>query len=62
MSEKQKTEMELKTELLSLKEEQFKIRMQKTTGQLAQTHLIGKNKKNIAKVKTAINCMNGRNV
>ena len=38
--------------LFSLREEQFRLRLQHTTEQLGQTHLLGVNKKDIARVKT----------
>ena len=46
---------ELNTELLKLREEQFKLRMAKSTGQLGQTHLLKQTKRDIARVKTALN-------
>jgi len=49
-----KTEEELGTQLLALREEQFKLRMQKSTGQLGQTHLLKENKREIARVKTVM--------
>lgn len=49
-----KTVEELNTELLSQLEEQFKLRMQKSTGQLTQTHLMKQARKNIARIKTVI--------
>ena len=45
---------ELGAELLRLKKEQFNLRMQKASGQLGQTHLIGETRKDIARVKTLI--------
>ena len=45
---------ELKSELLKLREEQFKLRMAKSTGQLGQTHLLKQTKRDIARVKTAL--------
>jgi large subunit ribosomal protein L29 len=45
---------ELGQQLLTLREEQFKLRMQKATGQLAQTHLLRENQREIARVKTVI--------
>ena len=41
-------------ELLKLLEEQFKLRIQKSTGQLAQTHLLTQARKDIARVKTVL--------
>jgi large subunit ribosomal protein L29 len=46
---------ELNGELLKLREEQFKLRMAKSTGQLGQTHLLKLTKQDIARVKTALN-------
>jgi len=46
---------ELNTELLAKLESQFKLRMQKSTGQLNQTHLLKQTRRDIARIKTAIN-------
>jgi len=43
---------ELTTELLDLRREQFNLRMQRSTGQLARPHEYGRVKKDIARVKT----------
>lgn len=51
---KDKSVEELNKELLTLLREQFNLRMQKTTGQLNQTHLLGQVRKNIARVKTLL--------
>jgi large subunit ribosomal protein L29 len=45
---------ELDTQLLVLREEQFKLRMQRSTGQLGQTHLLKNNQRDIARVKTVM--------
>ncbi len=45
---------ELSKQLLTLREEQFKLRMQKGTGQLGQTHLLKQNQRDIARVKTVL--------
>jgi len=45
---------ELSKEILSLREDQFKIRMQKSTGQLGQTHLLRQSQRDIARVKTVL--------
>ena len=50
-----KSTEELNSELLKLREEQFKLRMAKSTGQLGQTHLLKQTKRDIARVKTALN-------
>jgi large subunit ribosomal protein L29 len=45
---------ELSKQLLTLREEQFKLRMQKSTGKLGQTHLLQQNQRDIARVKTVL--------
>ena len=50
-----KSAEELGKSLLTLREEQFKLRMQKATGQLGQTHLLQHNQRDIARVKTVLN-------
>lgn len=50
-----KSAAELNEVLLGLLRDQFNYRMQKATGQLAQTHLLSIVKKDIARVKTLIN-------
>ena len=45
---------ELNKQLLSLREEKFKLRRQKSTGQLGQTHLLQQNQRDIARVKTVL--------
>ncbi len=47
-----KSPKELNDELLALRKEQFSLRMQQATGQLAKSHLIRQVKRNIARVKT----------
>jgi large subunit ribosomal protein L29 len=49
-----KSEAELKDVLLGLQRDQFKYRMQKNTGQLAQSHLLIQVRKDIARVKTLL--------
>jgi large subunit ribosomal protein L29 len=49
-----KSATELKAELLSLKKQQFSLRMQAATGQGVKSSDFGKAKKNIARVKTAL--------
>jgi large subunit ribosomal protein L29 len=51
---REKSVAELNEQLNTLYRDQFNIRMQKSTGQLAQTHLTGNIKKDIARVKTII--------
>ena len=45
---------QLGEQLLALREEQFKLRMQKATGQLSQSHLLQANQRDIARVKTVL--------
>jgi len=52
---KEKSVEELNTALLELLREQFNLRMQNSTGQLAQTHLIKNVRRDIARVKTILN-------
>jgi len=49
-----KSAEELRKELLSLREEQFKLRMQKAVGQLGQTHLLRQSQRDIARIKTVL--------
>ena len=51
---REQTVDELKQALVKLREEQFKLRMQKATTQLGQTHLLKENKQDIARVKTVL--------
>ena len=52
---REKSSEDLNKQLLTLREEQFKLRMQKSTGQLGQTHLLKQNQRDIARVKTVLN-------
>lgn len=52
---REKSNEDLNKQLLTLREEQFKLRMQKSTGQLGQTHLLKANQRDIARVKTVLN-------
>jgi len=45
---------ELKAELLTQLESQFKLRMQRSTGQLNQTHLLKQARRDIARIKTVL--------
>ena len=45
---------ELTQELLELRREQFNLRMQRATGQLARPHEYGRVRKDIARVKTVM--------
>ena len=51
---KEKSIEELNATLLELLREQFNYRMQASTGQLAQTHLLRTVRRNIARVKTIL--------
>jgi large subunit ribosomal protein L29 len=51
---REKSVDELNAQLLKLLEEQFKLRMQKSTGQLAQTHLLKQTRQEIARIKTVL--------
>ena len=51
---REKSVEDLNKDLLTLREEQFKLRMQKSTGQLGQSHLLKQNQRNIARVKTVL--------
>jgi large subunit ribosomal protein L29 len=51
---REKSPEDLNQQLLTLREEQFKLRMQKSTGQLAQTDLLQQNQRDIARVKTVL--------
>ncbi|PJK08320.1 50S ribosomal protein L29 [Lysobacteraceae bacterium NML95-0200] len=48
---RQKSGAELKAHLLDLQKEQFSLRMQKATGQLAKTHEVRRVRREIARVK-----------
>lgn len=52
---KTKSTKELQDELLNLRKEQFNLRMQKATGQLARPDQVKKVRRNIARVKTVLN-------
>ena len=52
---REKSVDELNQELLDLLKEQFNLRMQKSSGQLAQTHLLGQVRRDIARIKTVLN-------
>jgi len=51
---REKSVAELNEQLNVLYRDQFSVRMQKSTGQLAQSHLVGNIKKEIARIKTII--------
>lgn len=45
---------ELQEELLTQQKQQFQLRMQHTTGQLGQTHLLKQTRRNIARIKSVL--------
>ena len=49
---RKKTKEELEAMLRGLYNDQFRLRLQKATGQMKQTHLIGQARKQIARVLT----------
>ena len=51
---KQKSADELKSHLVDLHKEQFSLRMQKATGQLAKTHEARRVRREIARVNTLL--------
>ena len=51
---RQKSADELKAHLLDLQKEQFSLRMQKATGQLAKTHDVRRVRREIARVNTLL--------
>ena len=51
---REKSVDELNAQLLQLLEEQFKLRMQESTGQLTQTHLLKQTRREIARIKTVL--------
>ena len=48
---RQKSAQELNEHMLDLRKEQFSLRMQKATGQLAKTHDVRRVRREIARVK-----------
>ncbi|HEB86264.1 MAG TPA: 50S ribosomal protein L29 [Gammaproteobacteria bacterium] len=52
---REKTAEELNTELLGLTREQFNLRMQKATGQMARPHQMKVARRSIARLKTILN-------
>ncbi len=51
---REKSVEELNAQLIELLRDQFNYRMQLTTGQLQQTHVMKQTRRDIARVKTAI--------
>ncbi len=52
---REKSVEELNAELLAQLQSQFKLRMQASTGQLNQTHILKQTRRDIARVKTVLN-------
>jgi large subunit ribosomal protein L29 len=52
---RKKSITELNDELVALRREQFNLRMQQATGELAQVHQHSRVRKDIARVKTVLN-------
>ena len=52
---REKSVDELKAALGDELKQQFKLRMQLSTGQLNESHLVMQTRRNIARIKTAIN-------
>ena len=50
-----KSEAELKDELLNLMREQFNLRMQRASGQMNKGHLMRNARRKIARIKTVLN-------
>ncbi|MGC3534567.1 50S ribosomal protein L29 [Pseudomonas aeruginosa] len=57
---REKSVEQLNEQLLGLLRDQFNLRMQKTTGQLGQSHLLSQVKRDIARVKTVLNQQAGK--
>lgn len=51
---REKSVEELREQQLNLLEQQFKMRMKKSSGQLSQTHQLGVVRRDIARVKTIL--------
>jgi len=51
---RQKSDDELKTELLGLRKEAFNLRFQQATGQLENTARVGQVRRDIARIKTIL--------
>ncbi len=59
---KKKTVEELQSELLALFKEQFNLRIQKGIGQMPQTHVFKKVRRDIARIKTVLREKEGSSV
>lgn len=54
---REKSQGDLQEEMHKLLEQQFRLRTQKATGQLRQTHLLRQNQRDIARIKTVLNSL-----
>jgi len=52
---REKTVSDLKQELVSLRKEQFNLRMQQGAGQMSKPHLFQVVRRDIARIKTVLN-------
>ena len=57
---RQKSVTELQEEIVSLRKEQFNLRMQRGTGQLSRPHLMQEVRKNVARAKTVLREKQGK--
>jgi large subunit ribosomal protein L29 len=57
---RQKSVSELQGEIVSLRKEQFNLRMQRGTGQLSRPHLMREVRKNVARAKTVLREKQGK--
>lgn len=57
---RQKSVSELQEEIVSLRKEQFNLRMQRGTGQLSRPHLMREVRKNVARAKTVLREKQGK--
>jgi large subunit ribosomal protein L29 len=55
-----KSVLELQQQLVELLKEQFKLRMQKNTEEMAKTHMFKKIRRNIARIKTILKEKEGK--
>lgn len=57
---KDMSQEDLQGKLMELLKDQFNLRMKKSTGQLAQTHLLRETRRSIAQVKTVMHQKAGK--
>ena len=57
---REKSVEELQQDIDNLAKDQFNYRMQKSVGQLGQSHLLGQIKRDIARLKTVLNQKQGQ--